>query len=249
MPPVSNCIGQSFVELQSVDSTNNYATALVHEGMAQHGTVVFAHRQTNGKGQRNNAWITGNGYNVAMSVIVQPRGLLLSQLFLLSMATANAVCLFYRRFAGDQTKVKWPNDLFWCDRKAGGILIENILSDYEWKHAVVGIGININQTEFHELQQKAVSLKQITGKEHDVITLAKELCQFLQEEYDRMYENEKGIFKSYHQNLYKLNEQVRFKKDTRVFSATIKGVSINGQLITQQATEELFNVGEVEWII
>ncbi len=249
MPPVSNSIGQSFIELQSVDSTNNYATALIHEGMAQHGTVVFAHRQTNGKGQRNKAWITGNGNNIAMSIIVQPQGWLLSKLFLLSMATANAACLFYSKYAGEQTKVKWPNDLFWCDRKAGGILIENILSGNEWKYAVVGIGININQTQFDDLHQKAVSLKQITGKDYNVISLAKELCEFLELAYDGMYKHEKGVINLYHQNLYKLNEQVRLKKNTRVFNATVKGVSVNGQLITQQATEELFNVGEVEWII
>ncbi len=64
-----------------------------------------------------------------------------------------------------------------------------------------------------------------------------------------MYKDEIGVINLYHQNLYKLNEQVRLKKNTRVFNATVKGVSINGQLITQQATEELFNVGEVEWII
>ena len=247
-PPLKS-IGQSFIELQSVDSTNNYATALIHEGMAQHGTVVFAHRQTKGKGQRNKTWVTGEEANIAMSVIVEPRGLLLSKLFLLSMATANAVFNFFSYYAKDQTKVKWPNDLYWNDRKAGGILIENILSGSDWRFAVVGIGININQTDFPGLQNRAVSLKQITGKDYDVLQLARELCSHLENSFKHMYSGEEMIKSNYHNNLYKLNEQVRLKKDARVFNATIKGVTQNGELITQQATEELFNVGEIEWII
>lgn len=247
-PPLKS-IGQSFIELQSVDSTNNYATALIHEGMAQHGTVVFAHRQTKGKGQRNKSWITGDALNIAMSVIVETRGLDLSKLFLLSMASANAVYNFFNHYAIEQTKVKWPNDLYWNDRKAGGILIENILSGSEWRFAVVGIGININQTSFLELENKAVSLKQITGKDYDVLQLANELCIHLEQAYKTLFIDEKLVISDYHNNLYKLNEQVRLKKGTRVFNATIKGVTQNGELITQQATEELFSVGEIEWII
>ena len=249
MSPYSHEIGSPFIELQQVDSTNNYATALAHEGMAQHGTVVFAHEQTKGKGQRNKAWKSGKGVNIIMSAIVQPRPLPLSQAFLFSMATANALHRFFSPHAGSETKVKWPNDLYWRDRKAGGILIENIISGAEWNYAIVGIGININQVEFPGLKTKAVSLRQITGKEYDVRELAQELCRHLHQSYALLETFPHVIRDEYHQNLYKLNETVRLKKDSRSFDTTIKGVTPMGDLITYHTVEERFAVGEVEWVI
>ena len=245
--PIS--IGNPFIELQQVESTNNYATGLVHEGMAQHGTAVFTHHQTRGKGQHNRTWLSEEAKNIAMSVILQPPGLALSQSFLISMATATAVQQFFAHYAGSETKVKWPNDLYWRDRKAGGILIENIVQATEWKAAIVGIGININQTSFDELETKAVSLKQITGKEYDTIALAKELCEHLAKAYDILYKLPSETIAFYTNHLYKINETVRLKKGSRVFDATIKRVTSMGELIVQHATEERFAVGEIEWII
>lgn len=248
LSPQHNDIGSPFIELQQVDSTNNYATALVHEGMAQHGTVVFAHHQIKGKGQRDRAWQAQKDENITLSLVLQPWALAPSQMFLLSKATAVGLFRFFSKYAGHQTKVKWPNDLYWRDRKAGGILIENILSGTEWKYAIVGIGVNINQTKFPGLGKKAVSLRQITGNQYDVLALAKELVAELQVVYREMIQLPSHVAAQYHDNLYKLNESVRLKKDSRVFDATIKGVSPLGQLITQSAVEEVFEVGDVEWI-
>src|SRR5687768_13782589 len=139
---------------------------LIHEGMAQHGTVVFAHEQTKGKGQRNKQWISAPNQNLMFSLITEPFGLNTSQVFLLSMSVANGVQAFFNKYAVDQVKIKWPNDLYWGDRKAGGILIENIVQGTNWKHAIIGIGININQTDFGDFI-KAVSLKMIIGKAYD----------------------------------------------------------------------------------
>jgi len=241
-------IGKPFIELQQVESTNNYATGLVHAGMAQSGTVVFAHHQTNGKGQRHREWVSEGGKNIAMSVIAEPQVLSLSQSFLLSMATAVAVHRFFTAYAGPETKVKWPNDLYWRDRKAGGILIENVVQGSEWKMAVVGIGININQTQFDDLNNKAVSLKQITGKDYDPVALAKELCERLQAAYTLVRKLPMEIAELYRKRLYKLDETVRLKHGSRVFDAVVKDVSTLGELIVEHATEERFNVGDVEWM-
>ena len=242
-------IGNPFLELQQVESTNNYATGAVHEGMAQHGMAVFAHHQTKGKGQHNKTWISDAGKNIAMSVVLQPPGLSLSQSFLISMATAIAVHSFFATYAGSETKVKWPNDLYWRDRKAGGILIENIVQGNEWRAAIVGIGLNVNQTSFDSLDTKAVSLKQITGKEYETVALAKELCQHLSTTYEVLHKLPSQIIESYKDHLFMLNETVRLKKGSRVFDATIKDVTTMGELIVQHATEERFAVGEVEWLI
>lgn len=241
-------IGIPFIELQQVESTNNYATGLVHAGMAQGGTAVFAYDQTKGKGQRSREWLSESGKNIALSLILQPPGLALSQAFLLSMATAVGVRNFFAAYAGSETKVKWPNDLYWRDRKAGGILIENVVQGSEWKAAIVGIGININQTSFSQLGTKAVSLKQITGKNYDTLVLAKELCQHLQNAYNLLLRLPTQVAELYRQHLYKLNETVRLKHGSRVFDAQVIDVTALGELLVQHATEERFTVGEVEWV-
>ena len=84
---------------------------------------------------------------------------------------------FFNFYAIDETSIKWPNDIYWRDRKAGGILIENILQGKKWKFAIVGIGININQTLFPASLPNPVSLKQITGKTFNVVELGKRALQ------------------------------------------------------------------------
>lgn len=237
-----------WIELDSVDSTNNYAMGLIHEGLAQHGLTVRTNHQTKGKGQRGKVWETEPGANLSFSIIVKP-GLLLTQHFQLLAAAALAVREELEKIAGDETKIKWPNDLYWRDRKTGGILIENVVRGRQWQWAVIGIGINVNQTTFKGLKNP-VSLKQITGKNADVLQLAKsiqkavlEKCGQLQQQgFDR-------IFELYNQQLYKLQQPVRLKKENRILSTQIKGVNTAGQLITGNDVEECFDFGEVEWLL
>jgi BirA family biotin operon repressor/biotin-[acetyl-CoA-carboxylase] ligase len=241
-------VGNTFIELQQVESTNNYATGLAHEGMAQHGEVVFAHHQTKGKGQRFKQWHSQAGKNIALSALLQPN-IALSQSFLMSMAAAVGTHRFFKNYAGDETKIKWPNDIYWRDRKAAGILIENILQGTEWKWCMVGIGININQTSFDDIAIKATSLKQITGKDFEPLALAKELCIYLNSAFHELKESEQSIIDAYKNVLFKVNETVLLKRESRIFSALIKDVTPTGYLVVQTAIEESFEVGEIEWII
>ncbi len=248
MPPVNHAIGTPFIELQQIESTNNYATALVHEGMAHHGISIFAHHQTKGKGQRNKSWLAAPGENITTSIIIEPATLTISKAFGLSKAIAIACHQFIQSYAGDEAKIKWPNDVYWRDRKAGGILIENIISGTQWKFAIAGIGININQIYFPELAH-AVSLKQITGKSYDIINLVKELYMHIESSLELLKKDSAAVDEAYHNQLYKLNETVKLKKNNRVFETTIIGVSPMGQLQTKQSVDEAFDVGEVEWVI
>lgn len=248
--PINNIIGTPLIEIDSVASTNNYAMQLVHNGLAQHGTAIFAHEQTAGKGQRDRQWHSGVGENIILSVILNTSGLQVSSQFLLSMTAAIALYDFFNSYAIDETSVKWPNDLYWRDRKAGGILIENVFSGKEWQWAVVGIGININQVVFNEEVANAVSLKQITGKNYKPIELAKKLCSKLQEKYEVLLTGDSGaIAVAYNNVLYKKGKTVTLKKNSVVFNCTVRGVNTFGQLIAESATEQLFNVGEVQWVI
>ena len=244
----AHSVGFPFIELRKVESTNNYAMGLVHAGMAQHGTAVFAHEQTMGKGQRHKQWLSAPDKNIILSLIVHPFRLKTSQLFLLSMAVANGVHSFFNFYAGNETKIKWPNDIYCCDRKAGGILIENVIQGKAWKHAIIGIGLNINQTDFGNFN-RAVSLKEITGKSYDTVSLAKELLTFLDSSFKEMTADNGAVIKNYHEHLYKWKETVRLIKDEAIIEGYLKGVNMDGMLIIETPTQEmLFKVGEVEWV-
>ncbi len=257
-PPATPTIGSPFIELQSVDSTNNYARTQIRasglperQGGDRHGMAIFAHEQVAGKGQRGKNWVSRKDQNIALSVLIKPANPAVSQQFQLSAAVALAVQQFFRKYAGDECRIKWPNDLYWQDRKAGGILIENIISGSgNWEWAIVGIGININQVQFPEDLPNPVSLKQITGKESDPCLLAKELCNYMDEQYNRLcQEGFPGIYHDYCSHLYKNGQVVKLKKETRVFEALVKNVTPEGRLLVQHAIEEEFNFGEVEWVI
>lgn len=248
--PTNNSIGNPLIEIDTTPSTNNYAMELIHNGLAKHGMAVFAYEQTAGKGQRGRHWYSSRGENVILSVILNTSGLQVSSPFLLSMAAALAVHDFFSKYAGDENSVKWPNDLYWRDRKAGGILIENVIKGRDWQWAIAGIGININQTDFAANARNAVSLKQITGKHLNPLELTKELCACFEERYLQLLnERSQTIIEAYNNVLYKKGQQITLKKNSAVFNCTVKGVNAYGQLITDAATEQLFEVGEVQWII
>src|SRR6186713_2645315 len=133
-------IGNPFTVLATVDSTNNYAMAQVHAGLAKHGAAWFAREQHSGRGQRSKLWVTQPGENIILSTVVEPF-LLIQQQFALSAAIALACHRFFSKFAGEETKIKWPNDLYWRDRKAGGILVENVIGSLDPIAIELGIGI------------------------------------------------------------------------------------------------------------
>lgn len=261
-PSVINAPGASFIELQSVDSTNNYARELIRahslperQANSLHGTAVFAHEQVSGKGQRGRIWTSEKDQNIALSVILQPSPLGLQDQFQLNVAVALAALDLFSEYAGGGTSIKWPNDLYWQDRKAGGILIESIVSSglppsSAWEWAIAGIGININQTSFAPFLRNPISLKLITNTDYKIVSLARELAGFIRNRFSQIRNGEfAALFARYNDHLYKKNEPVKLKKDNRSFEAVIKGVSPAGRLIVQHAFEEEFDFGEVEWVI
>lgn len=223
---------------------------MVRSGNANDGTVYFALEQTKGKGQRTKTWYSSKGENLILSTIQSNRGLTLENQFPISCAASLACLDLLSSHAGDEFRIKWPNDLYWRDRKAGGILIENIIKGNSWERAIIGIGININQTNFPEMSNFPVSLKQITGKTFDPIDLAKELCTLLE---DRLSLVETKSFEvmleDYNALLYKHSTIARFRKGNVTFDAVIKGVSRQGQLVLEHGIEEAVNYGEIEWLL
>ncbi|MBY0480689.1 MAG: biotin--[acetyl-CoA-carboxylase] ligase [Chitinophagaceae bacterium] len=243
-------MGEPFFELYEVDSTNIYAIDKVQANLAAHGAAFFANSQFAGKGQRGKIWNSESGSNIILSVVIDPSSLLINQQFAISAMASLAVYDFFVEMAGEETKIKWPNDLYWRDRKAGGILIYSHIQGKKWQYAILGIGININQTNFSDLTNQPVSLKQITGKSYQPVELAKQLCVCLEQRFKEMENG--GIdaqLKEYNQHLYKRGEEVRFKKENIAFSATVQSVNGHGELVLKNGLEDHFGFGELNWLI
>ena len=234
--------------LEKVDSTNNYAMALVQKGEATNGEAVFAKVQTRGKGRRGKTWESQSSENIVLTINTQMQWLPLQQQFQLSIAVALGCFDFFFKYIKENIKIKWPNDIFINDSKAGGILIENVVKGNLWQWAVIGIGLNINKRNFYEV--KAISLKQITGINYNVIELANELHLAV---INRINQLESGEFGKqlleYNENLFCRNRMVRLKKDNIVFETKIERISSSGELITKDVIERKFAFDEVEWII
>ena len=241
---------QPFIILNTTESTNNHAMEALRSGNVADGTVFFALEQTKGKGQRSKSWFSNKGENLVLSTIRDTTALKIDNQFQISCITALACHDLISSYTDDDVRIKWPNDLYWRDRKAGGILIENMIKGNSWDKAIIGIGININQTIFPEMPKLPVSLKQITGTSFDPIELAKELCMNLDR---RLHLLNTGQFEhqllEYNATLYKKNEVVQFKKANRKFEATINGVNEQGQLILTHGIQETIDFGDLEWIL
>ena len=178
-------LGEPLIELSEIDSTNMYAMEQIHAQKALSGSVYQTDFQTNGKGQHGRIWESHRGENLLCTYILELNALkqgknwVPSEQLGLSAAVALGSQAFFMEFAGEETKIKKPNDIYWRDRKAGGILIENIVRGTDWTWTVIGIGLNINQTQFSNEAGNPVSLKQITGKDWDIKTMQKKLAESL----------------------------------------------------------------------
>jgi BirA family biotin operon repressor/biotin-[acetyl-CoA-carboxylase] ligase len=242
----SSTFDNQFIELDSVDSTNNYAMARIHAGMASDGQVCLARHQFAGKGQRGKSWIDEPGQNLIMSLISEPSPLEISKLFLFSASVALGILDYIRTIAGECWSVKWPNDIYWNDRKAAGILIETVVLGKNWLFAVSGVGMNLNQENFPSHLPHAVSMKQITSVHYDPSVFARELTPAIQNRIRMLKNDPERILKEYNVCLYKRNQPVVLKVNNELIVVTVLSVNAEGLLLTSQGP---FAWKDSEWII
>ncbi len=237
-----------FTILDVVESTNNYAMGQVHAGLAAHGQAWFANEQWGGRGQREKKWISAKGKNIIMTMVLKPDKVFKGNQFLISAFVAGVCHRFFSAIAGKETTIKWPNDIYFGDRKAGGILIENVVKGQQWNWAVIGIGINVNQIEFGNEITNATSLRLICNKIFEPIELGKKLHIMLTENFENgELFREDYYLNYYNENLHKKNQAVKLKKGNIVFTTTIKKVNKRGQLVTLDTMERQFNSEEIKW--
>ena len=244
--PARTTFDNQLIELESVDSTNNYAMRRIHEGLASDGMVYLARHQWAGKGQRGRTWISEPGQNLMMSLVIKPSPLKLTQQFLFSAAIALAILDLVKGFQNKNWKIKWPNDIYWSDRKAGGLLIESVVTGQTWDWTVVGIGMNLNQSHFPREIPNAISLNQITGDQYEPVTVARKLVPGIQEQISILHKTPDQILHRLNDSLYKKDQVITLKKNNELFVTVLKAVDSNGLLNTADGS---FKLGEVEFIV
>ncbi len=234
--------------LDSVDSTNNYAMALIQKREIDSEIAVFAKEQTHGKGRRGKQWQSNKAENIILSVIAQMQWLPVYRQFELSVAASLSAYDLFEKYILANLFIKWPNDIFINDSKAGGILIENVIKGKIWQWSVIGMGLNINQEKFEEEFLKATSLKLETGKEYEVIKLAAELHSSLLKRIEELKAgNFKKMLEEYNDHLYARSKLVKLKKQNKVFETKIVAVTSSGELITKDLVERKFVFDDVEF--
>jgi BirA family transcriptional regulator, biotin operon repressor / biotin---[acetyl-CoA-carboxylase] ligase len=248
-------VGQNLIHLKTADSTNSYATELLRQISPLDGTVIYTFNQLNGRGQRGSLWESERGKNIAMSIVLKPSFIAVEEQFILSKIAAIAVAdlmseLLDPFLSNESIKIKWPNDIYINHKKVAGILIENTFAQNAYQYAIVGIGVNVNQVVFEN--KRAVSLKQVSQQEFDLLDVIKRLCKHVEYNYLQLKANKhEALNQRYLQLLYGLNELKQFETASGIFKGIIRNVEPSGKLMVENESKELlcFDLKEISLII
>lgn len=240
-------VGQSFHDLPTVGSTNDFAFGLLSKSNPPEGTVISARHQTAGRGQVGSRWEGRPGQNISLSIILKPDFLLAQNQFLLSQAISLAVAdVVAAHFP--ETKVKWPNDIYVGEKKIAGILIQNTISGSHLRASVIGIGLNVNQTRFPKNVPNPTSFKLLSGNGAELDKLIAQLCQCAEQRYLNLKTGKTLPLQSeYLRRLYRFGEASNFiRPDGQNFKGEICGVSPIGKLqIKVPGKVEEFDLKEI----
>lgn len=239
----------NIIRIDSLASTNSYLKDLVTDDMEE-GTIVVAHKQIAGRGQTGNSWESEAGKNLTFSLLLRPDFLSIKEYFLLSKAIALGIKDCLDTYSGD-ISIKWPNDIYYRDKKLAGILIENDIMGSTISQSVIGIGININQKVFLSDAPNPVSLIQIIDRETDLDSLLYKVHQAISLRYEEIKLNPGKITEDYARSLYRNNGYFTYKDRNGLFDARIDRVDNDGllYLITRQGEERSYCFKEVSVVI
>jgi BirA family transcriptional regulator, biotin operon repressor / biotin---[acetyl-CoA-carboxylase] ligase len=231
----TRCIGRKIFYFDSLSSTMDTAREEAHKGAAE-GTVIIAGEQTAGRGRLQRAWLSPQG-NIALSIILRPE---IASLPYLIMIASLAVARSIETVTGQETQIKWPNDVLIGGKKVCGILIENELKGNKADFCIVGIGVNVslNVSDHDEIAETAISLK---GKDDLRVTIIRQLLV----EFDKLYRqlpNGKPIFEGWRNKLVTLGKKVKATWGQQVIEGTAETVEESGALLIRDAHGELVKV-------
>lgn len=242
-----------YIKVSQTASTNTYLSRLA--ATLPGGTVIYTPRQTAGRGQKGNSWESEDGKNLTFSMLIKRPPVKARDQFYLSEAAALAVVEALTAEAGNGFTVKWPNDIYWQDKKICGMLLENSLDGSDIAHCIVGIGLNVNQERFLSDAPNPVSLINITSHEHDLMALLKRVCSRIEELVDSLGNEaaRQQLHSQYMTALYRNDGLLHPFEDAsgNRFMASVAGIAPDGTLTLQHedGTSHAYLFKQVKHII
>jgi BirA family biotin operon repressor/biotin-[acetyl-CoA-carboxylase] ligase len=242
--------------IKTTNSTNSLMKEMLAKGEWPEGErFLYTGYQTAGRGQTGNSWESEADKNLLCSILLPPR----QNLFELNVAVSVAVHKLIRSvlcqakpvcaLSGEAgLSIKWPNDIYFGDKKVAGILIENAIIGNEIKYSIAGIGLNVNQTTFVSNAPNPVSLKQITGKEYDIERLMRLLFETVQ---SVLNEPEEAIWTYYKAHLYRREGFWPFEDKNGRFEAAIQNVLPTGEIILcdRQGNQRIYEFKQIRYVL
>ncbi len=238
---------------KNIDSTNSYLQNLLDKGEDVADNVVVTDFQTSGKGQGKNVWQSEDGKNLLFSIALDMSFLKAEDQFLLTQIVSVAMINVLKNYLPEENLfIKWPNDIYFNDRKIAGILIKNEIKGIMLGTSIIGIGLNVNQTDFDESLPNPISMKMITGKDYDLEMLLKEICNKLsqQTKVNRQKTSSNSINSTfnfqlstfnfqhlYTDKLYRYNQWAFYEHEGEVKEMMITGYDRFGRLILKEKND------------
>ena len=239
------------IRIDETDSTNRWMKELIQlhpSENTQHEMVVVCDYQTAGRGCGSNSWEAEQGKNLLMSVLMHPKKVSARTQFIITQIVSVALCRTIETVIGSEHRVtiKWPNDIYVGDKKICGVLIENSIAGRRIKDCIIGIGLNVNQTEFKSDAPNPVSIAQLTGKEMDREEVLKLFLTNLSKEYEN-----KNVHQDYLGRMYRRDGLYPFETEGTRFMARVIGVNDDGRLMLQDedGIGHMFRFKEVGFVI
>ena len=244
------------IKLSDISSTNDYLLSLDTE----EDVCVRTDYQSAGKGMGTNTWESEAGKNLLFSILVHPVWLSVTEQYLLSMAEAiaihDALTEFLELTMGVETikklTIKWPNDIYWEDKKLSGTRIDGNIKGGVLQDFVIGTGINVNQQRFFSDAPNPVSLYQITGKEYDNDEILNKILEHFAKYQDALKQGDKEkVVREYHERLYRRTGIHRYEDGNGTFDAEIVKVNTNGIMTLRRTDGTLsdYEFKEVRFVI
>ncbi|WP_455169275.1 biotin--[acetyl-CoA-carboxylase] ligase [Aegicerativicinus sediminis] len=236
------------IKLNAIGSTNSYLRNLYATKKLEDFTVVMAQNQTEGRGQMGSEWSSESGKNLTISVFKRLNDIRVYEKFSINMAVSMSIIETLAKFQIKNLSVKWPNDILSEGYKIGGILIENVIKHNEIKASIIGIGLNVNQTQFENIP-RASSLRLISGLNYNLEELLSEIVLQLQRNFKLLHKNPEILKDKYVHNLFRLNKPSTFEDVYgSLFTGYIKGISDYGylQVMVEDEIIKEFDLKEVK---
>ncbi len=228
----TNIIGKVLYRFEELPSTNQYALELLSKSTPEEGTAISTLNQTAGRGQIGRKWESAPGENLTFSIILYPNFLTAAQNFQLNKAFSLGVRDFVESVLPSfRVFVKWPNDIYVNDRKICGILIQNAIQGSRIQSTVLGIGLNVNQSQF-AWAPNATSLFLESGRTFSLDQTLPDVFFFLEKRYRQLSSDIRTLNENYLSALYRIHQETEFQQpDGQRFKGTITGVGPAGHLL------------------